>query len=414
MRYSLIGYFLVTFLTWLIDFLTYTLARGNKIRPQTLKTTLFLIIPSLFSIVFFALFLLVKYNPTNTVYLAFQYCLALYLLCYLPKLLYLSSYYVLNILNKIIISASPKITHPSPKDLEANVSRRKFVSVTGIVLAFAPFLSLGYGILRGRFEFKKIAVDLKFRNLPSNFIGLKIIQISDIHLGSFVGFENKIEQLVDEVNAENADLLIFSGDLVNNFSSEANQFIPTLSKLKAKLGKVAILGNHDYGDYSTWDTPEHKREEQKKIQNSITSLGFRLLLNETIAVHINGQEIGICGVENWGHPPFPKYGDLKKAAVGIESFPFNILLTHDPDHWEAEVLNKKPFDLTLSGHTHGMQIGIEWGNFKWSPANWRFKRWGGLYQEGSQLLYVNRGIGSIGIPARMGMPPEISIITLSS
>ncbi|MCB0397969.1 MAG: metallophosphoesterase, partial [Flavobacteriales bacterium] len=209
------------------------------------------------------------------------------------------------------------------------------------------------------------------------------------------------------------DYLFFTGDLVNNFGRETDGWFDVLRQLEAKNGMMSILGNHDYGDYSQWDKPEHKEENFLEVQEANREIGFDLLMNEHRILERNGQRIAVIGVENWGKPPFHQYGDLTKAAEGLDDdIPFRILLSHDPSHWDMQVLGKISIDLTLSGHTHGAQFGVEAGSFKWSPVQYKYPRWAGLYKEGNQYLYVNRGFGFLGFPGRVGMPPEITVIEL--
>ena len=292
------------------------------------------------------------------------------------------------------------------------ITRRAFLTQTGAILALIPFTSIAYGIVKGKYDFRVLRKKLSFNNLPKNFNGLKIAIVSDIHIGSFGDNYNAVKKGIDMVNALEPDVIFFTGDLVNDFAHETNGWLPYLSEFKAKKAKYSILGNHDYGDYVSWNSVEEKQNNLAKVIEFNKKMGFQILLNESVKMNIDGEEIAIIGVENWGTPPFPQYGDLKKAMNGVEDVPFKILLSHDPSHWGAEVLNTTNIDITLSGHTHGMQFGVEIGSIKWSPVQMRYPRWGGLYTEGKQHLYVNRGFGFIGFPGRVGMPPEITFIEL--
>jgi hypothetical protein len=265
---------------------------------------------------------------------------------------------------------------------------------------------------KGRFNFRITNEKLSFPNLPEAFNGFKVVHISDIHIGSFLGHENQVKKAIELVNEQNPDIILFTGDLVNNFAEELSGWIPILSDLRAKYGKFSILGNHDYGDYFEWPNKAEKEQNLTNLKQAHKELGFKLLLNESMQIELNNSKIGLIGVENWGLPPFPQYGNLKVAMNGSSELPFNILMSHDPSHWDAEVIDKTNIDLTLSGHTHGMQFGIEIGNVKWSPVKYKYPRWGGLYKENKQYLYVNRGFGYIGFPGRVGMPPEITVIEL--
>jgi len=218
---------------------------------------------------------------------------------------------------------------------------------------------------------------------------------------------------VNIINQQNADLLLFTGDFVNNMSTEIDPFSDILKSLKARMGKYAILGNHDYGEYVPWKSVKEKQENIKNVIQKERDLGFDLLLDESRKIQFDDEFIELVGIENWGLPPFPQYGDLQKALTDTSSDSFKILMSHDPTHWDEQVLEKTNIDLTLSGHTHGAQFGIEIPGFRWSPVTLRYKRWGGLYEEGNQKLYINTGLGSIGYPGRVGMPPEITILTLN-
>lgn len=300
-----------------------------------------------------------------------------------------------------------------PKEVFAIPGRRKFVSQIALGIAAIPFVSLIYGIYKGRYNFRVLNYTLEFDDLPSAFDGYRITQLSDIHSGSFDN-KNKIEYAVNLVNEQASDVIFFTGDMVNNKASEMIPWVNTFSQLKAKDGMFSVLGNHDYGDYVDWGTEQEKHdnlEELKKIQKSI---GFDLLLNESRYLERNGEKIAIVGVENWGAGGFKKAGDLKLASSSIHKEDFKILMSHDPSHWEEQVIpDDYKYHLTLSGHTHGIQFGIEIpGWIKWSPAKWRYKHWAGIYQEMNQYINVNRGFGFLAFPGRVGIWPEITVITL--
>ena len=292
-------------------------------------------------------------------------------------------------------------------------SRRKFVSQIALGLAAIPFASLLYGMYRGKYNFRVLNYTLHFEDLPEAFDGYRITQISDIHSGSFDNKE-KIEYAIDLINEQESDVLLFTGDMVNNKASEMLPWKETFGKLKAKDGKFSILGNHDYGDYVDWRTPEEKIQNLEDLKNIQKEIGFDLLLNESRYLEKNNQRLALIGVENWGTAGFKQAGDLEKAKSQIQSDDFKILMTHDPSHWEAKVL-KDPYHyhLTLSGHTHGMQFGIEIpGWIKWSPSKWRYKQWAGIYKDLGQYINVNRGFGFLGYPGRVGIWPEITVIEL--
>ncbi|WP_299098630.1 metallophosphoesterase [uncultured Winogradskyella sp.] len=292
-------------------------------------------------------------------------------------------------------------------------SRRKFVSQIALGLAAIPFSSLLYGMYRGKYNFRVLNYTLHFDDLPEAFDGYRLTQISDIHSGSFDNKE-KIEYAIDLINEQKSDVLLFTGDMVNNKASEMIPWKESFSKLKAKDGKFSVLGNHDYGDYVDWNSPEEKSQNLEDLKQIQKDIGFDLLLNESRYLEKNGERLALIGVENWGTGGFKQVGDLNKATKLIEKNDFKILMTHDPSHWEAEVL-KDPnhYHLTLSGHTHGMQFGIEIpGWIKWSPAKWRYKQWAGIYTELGQHINVNRGFGYLGYPGRVGIWPEITVIEL--
>lgn len=287
-----------------------------------------------------------------------------------------------------------------------------------IALAGAALIALGltlditYGILRGRNEVNIVRQDLFFDNLPYQLDGFRIVQLSDIHLGSFGKDTRVLIKTLSEVEALSPDLLLFTGDIVNNFSEEIIGFEPVLAQFNAKYGKYAILGNHDYGDYFQWPDQKSKAENLKQIELGLTNSGFKLLLNQWEKIAVKDTSFALVGVENWGHKPFPQYADLEAATKDIPSNLFQILMTHDPAHWDAIVVPQTNIPLTLSGHTHGGQFGIKIAGIVFSPMFMVQKKWGGLYKSDNQYLYVNTGLGTIGFPGRVEMNPEITLLTL--
>ena len=301
-----------------------------------------------------------------------------------------------------------------PDQVQFLPQRRKLISQIAIGLAAIPFASLLYGMFRGKYNFKVLSYKLEYDDLPEAFEGFKIAQISDIHSGSFDNAK-KVQYGVDLVNAQDADVVFFTGDLVNNRAEEILPWIQTFRKINAKHGVYSILGNHDYGDYSPWESPEAKKKNMEDLKKAQKKMGWDLLLNESRFIEKQGQRIAILGVENWGSGGFKKAGDLNKALSNVAAEDFKILMSHDPSHWEAEVI-PHPFNihLTLSGHTHGMQFGIEIpGWIKWSPIKWRYKQWAGIYEKLNQRLNVNRGFGYLAYPGRVGIWPEVTVITLN-
>ena len=294
-------------------------------------------------------------------------------------------------------------------------SRRKFVSTLGWGLAAIPFASILYSIFKGKYNYKVWKYTLYFDNLPKAFDGYRITQISDIHCGSFDNYE-KIRYGVELINSQKSDVILFTGDLVNNLANEVHNWKSLFATLQAPDGVFSIMGNHDYGDYSSWETPEAKQQNLEHLFQLQKQMGWQLLLNEHCYLERNGEKIALIGVENWGHGRFSKYGDLNKAMEGINTEDFKILMSHDPTHWQEVVLpENKDIQLTLSGHTHGMQCGIEIpGWLKWSPSQYIYKYWGGMYEEDGKYLNVNRGFGYHAFPGRLGVWPEITVIELKT
>ncbi|TXD82414.1 metallophosphoesterase [Subsaximicrobium wynnwilliamsii] len=292
-------------------------------------------------------------------------------------------------------------------------SRRKFISGLALGLAAIPFAGLLYGMYKGKYRFRVLDYTLHFEDLPEAFDGYRITQISDIHSGSFDNHK-KIQYGVDLIKAQKSDVILFTGDMVNNKTTEMLPWVDMFSQLKAPDGVYSVLGNHDYGDYIDWPSPAAKAQNIADLVQLQKDLGFDILLNESRFIERDGQRIAIMGVENWGKGGFKKAGDLQKTKENVASNDFKILMTHDPSHWEEEVLpDDYHFHLTLSGHTHGMQFGIEIpGWIKWSPIKWRYKQWAGIYKELGQYINVNRGFGYLGYPGRVGIWPEVSVITL--
>lgn len=289
-------------------------------------------------------------------------------------------------------------------------SRRIFLSRAATVTAAIPFAGILHGITAGKYNYKVRKKVLEFVDLPEAFDGFTITQISDIHSGSFDNAE-KVAYGVDMANQQGSDVILFTGDLVNNKASEMEPWKDTFAKLSAPYGVYSVFGNHDYGDYAQWPSPEAKKQNLEDLAQIHKDMGFDLLRNENRHIEIDGQRICIAGVENWGLPPFPKYGNLEEALEG--SCDFRVLMSHDPSHWDAEVKNaEKHVHITLAGHTHGMQFGIEIPGFKWSPVKFKYPRWAGLYEEANKFLYVNRGFGYLAFPGRVGIWPEITVLEL--
>lgn len=295
---------------------------------------------------------------------------------------------------------------------ESMPDRRRFVRNISLGVASVPFFGTIYGITVGKYDFQFKKIPLKSKRLPKSFDGLKIIQFSDFHAGSFDDFE-AVRKGLSIINERNPDLILFTGDLVNNRAGESKPFVDMLSLLEAQYGKYAVLGNHDYGDYVPFESELERAKNMQSLFEVFETTGFDLLTNENRQIVKNGESINLIGVENWGQDPFPQYGDLNKATEGLSQENYTILLSHDPDHWEYEARDfPHVFDLTLSGHTHGAQFGVEIPGWEWSPVKYRYKRWMGLYQEKDQHLFVSKGFGFLGFPGRVGMSPEIVEFTI--
>jgi predicted MPP superfamily phosphohydrolase len=295
----------------------------------------------------------------------------------------------------------------------STITRSNFMSWLGLGLGSTLFgtLLLGFG---NKYRYQLQKVTLAFDDLPANFKGLKILHISDIHSGSFNDVKS-VEKGVEKILHSKPDIILFTGDLVNDRADEMKDYQEMFSRLHAPLGVYSTLGNHDYGDYARWPSPEAKKANLDRLKKVHADMGWRLLMNEHVVIEKDGHELALIGIENWSAKAnFPKYGKLDEAYKGAEKYPFKILMSHDPSHWDAEVKKDyKDIHLMLSGHTHGMQFGLEIPGFRWSPVQYVYKQWAGLYEEGMQKLYVNRGFGFLGYPGRVGILPEITLIELA-
>jgi predicted MPP superfamily phosphohydrolase len=294
-----------------------------------------------------------------------------------------------------------------------NISRNEFLSKAAIAVGAVPAATFAFGIISGAHDYRVEKISLKIPNLPKAFKGMRIAQVSDIHTGSFFN-KTAVKGGVEMMMREKADVIFFTGDLVNNEAKEVKDYFEIFSKLKAPLGVFSTLGNHDYGDYVRWNSLAAKKQNLKDLMKAHELMGYDLLMDEHRFIEESGEKLAIIGVQNIGVGRFPWYGNLGKAYAGTEEASTKLLLSHDPTHWNAEVTKKfKDIDVAFAGHTHGSQFGVKIGNYKWSPAQYVYKQWAGLYQEGEQQIYVNRGYGYLGYPGRVGMPPEITVFTLS-
>ncbi len=315
-----------------------------------------------------------------------------------------------------IVRKISSITHTNKEETneeQTKISRAKFISQAGVITAAVPFVMLTKGIFKGAYDYRIHQVSLYLKNLPSAFNGLKVVQVSDIHSGSFFD-KDAVMRGVKMITDVKADLIFFTGDLVNNKTDEAYDYADIFSTIKAPMGVFSTFGNHDYGDYVQWDTVEAKQKNLDDLAQVHKDLGWHLMRNENLTLEIGQQRIGLIGVENWGdRGRFQKFGDIDKAKAGLPDVPVKLLLSHDPSHFDSIISKSHPdIDVTFAGHTHGFQFGIEIGKIKWSPSQYIYPHWAGLYQEGNQQLYVNRGFGFLGYPGRVGILPEITVFEL--
>jgi predicted MPP superfamily phosphohydrolase len=340
-----------------------------------------------------------------------MFTMALLLLVYLPKIIFTIVLLGEDLYRLIAGTLNYFTNYDENKDFFN--SRRKFVSQIGLGLAAVPFLSLIYGVTVGKYNYKVIKQRIFFPDLPDAFDGFTITQISDVHSGSFDN-PDKIQHAIDLINEQGSDLILFTGDIVNTHAKEMHPWIDTFNNInKHEYGKYAVLGNHDYGEYVTWKTEQEKEENFEDIKKLYGQIGFNLLLNEHTFIKKGADQIALVGVENWGHN-FKQAGDLDKASGSLQKQDFKILMSHDPSHWNKVVQHdKRHYQLTLSGHTHGMQFGIEIpGYFKWSLVQYVYEQWAGLYENVGRYIYVNRGFGFHAYPGRVGIMPEITVIEL--
>ena len=339
-----------------------------------------------------------------------MYIYGLFLALFVPKIIAVIAMFGEDVI-RVFVGVFYKIGGGSEASFMP--SRRKFVSTVALGVAAIPFAALLYGMIKGKYNYKVLKYTLEFEDLPSSFDGYTLTQISDIHSGSFDNPE-KVKYAVDLVNKQQSDLILFTGDLVNNVAQEMDAWKDTFATLKATDGVYSVLGNHDYGDYVSWESAEKKQENLQALIALQKDMGWDVLLNESRTIQKNQQAIKLVGVENWGEGGFKKAGDLEKACADVSAQDFTILMSHDPSHWQSRVKeHPKNIQLTLSGHTHGMQFGIEIpGWFKWSPVKYRYQNWAGIYKEFGRYINVNRGFGYLGYPGRVGIWPEVTVITL--
>jgi|SRR6185312_110933 len=380
------------------------------------------LISTLFWIAAVGFFSLLVYNigvfsaSTMTTSRPFKLLMASFVILYVPKVLFslfLLVEDVIRLLRAIGLGTKKLVNKEPVKASELFQSRRRFISQSATILAGLPFIGGIYGVMKGKYNFRIHKAEIAYKDLPKEFDGFTITQVSDIHCGSFGDMEEVLRG-VRLATAQNSDIMFFTGDMVNFRSDETDRWTNVFKELKAPMGVYSILGNHDYGDYAQWNSEQEKKANLDKLCDFHKQMGFKLMRNENLKLERNGKTIDLLGMENWGRGGFSKYGDIAKTMVGTSPDSFKILMSHDPTFWEDNVMNMgQTIHLTLSGHTHGMQYGFEIPGFiKFSPVQFRYKRWAGLYAENGRYLYVNRGFGYIGFPGRVGIWPEITVITL--
>jgi len=340
-------------------------------------------------------------------YRSYYYMFGIIALVYFPRMVYFAV-----VIWQTVYYVIKRIFKPNKSYA---VYRRKeqhyFIQKFGLFLSILSFGFLLYGMIWGKSDFIVREQTIAFKDLPKSFNGFRIAQVSDMHLGSFSNPKD-VKKGLKLLSDQNVDIILFTGDMVNNVASEVDTYIEDFKKLNPKFGMFAILGNHDMGDYVKWKQADMKYVEIKKLINKEEEMGFKMLLNENKIIYRGKDSIALIGVENWGKPPFKKYGNLEKAMRGVNDIPFKILMSHDPSHFDLVISKETDIQLTLSGHTHGMQVGVNCCGIVWSPISWMYQYWNGLYEVNNKFLYVNPGFGFIGLPARIGIRPEITVITL--
>jgi predicted MPP superfamily phosphohydrolase len=349
------------------------------------------------ALIFGLILIMLSRSPTRTMPKLISWLMGLVLLSLIPKV---------TALPVLLLEDVTRLFRGFPP-------RSEWVSWMALAVAAVPFIGLLYGLTSGRHYYKVHKETLTFPDLPEAFDGFTITQLSDIHSGSFTSRKG-VEKGVAIVNDQQSDLILFTGDLVNNEAIEMDPWIDTFARLKAPMGKFSVLGNHDYGDYKRWEHESDKQFNLVRLKEVHKEIGFKLLLDEAVTIQKDGQSISLVGVENWGTGGFHQYGNLQKATAKVPGDAFKVLMSHDPSHWDAVTLgHDQHIHLTLSGHTHGAQFGIELFGFKWSPIKYIYKQWAGLYQNSGKYLYVNRGFGFLGLKGRIGIWPEITVIKLA-
>lgn len=344
----------------------------------------------------------------------FMFLMAVISMAYFGKLLAILFVFIDDIRRVLIyFFEGRKRRHKRRVESGQKISRSKFLARSAVAVSMLPVVTMSFGIVKGAYDYRIRRRKVYLPNLPKAFDGIKVAQLSDIHSGSFFD-KMAVQGGIDMLNAEKPDVVFFTGDLVNNQTSEVKDYIDLFSKVKPDLGVYSTLGNHDYGDYRRWASQAQKNQNLADMIKAHERMGWNLMMNENESIRIGTDQIAVVGIENWGAGRFAKYGQLDKAVKNAEG-DVKLLLSHDPSHWDAQVRTQQPdIDIMFAGHTHGMQLGVEIGDWRWSPSKYIYKQWADLYQEDEQYLYVNRGFGFLGFPGRIGILPEITIMELTS
>lgn len=404
-------FIIISLLAW-IEFYAYQATKTLLKKVQAKRAIWFKRAYLIQALAIIGLVIYARFQQSGTV--AFSFMLTIIFMSYTAKLIGLVFVFIDDIRRVLKLFFEGRKKRQARREaLGKKISRSEFLARTAVISATLPIVTMSFGIVSGAYDYRIRRRKLYLPNLPSGFNGVKIAQLSDIHSGSF--FDKKaVNGGIDLLLNEKPDVIFFTGDLVNNETKEVKDYFDVFSRLKADLGVYSTLGNHDYGDYKQWTSLQAKQQNLQDMVNVHQKLGWNLMMNENTNLKVGGDQISLIGVENWGAGRFAKYGDLAKAHLNSEG-DVKILLSHDPSHWDNQVRpNYKDIDLMFAGHTHGMQLGVEIGDFRWSPSKWIYPQWADLYSEGDHHLYVNRGFGFLGFPGRIGILPEITIFELTN
>jgi predicted MPP superfamily phosphohydrolase len=412
MNLGFFSFFIIVSLLLWIEFYAYQATKTLLKNINANKATWIKRIYLFQALTIISLVVYARFIQTGTV--AFSFLLTVIFMSYTAKLIGVVFVFIDDIRRVLTLFFEGRKKRQARREAQGKkISRSEFLARAAVVTATLPIVTMSFGIVSGAYDYRVRRRKLYLPNLPSGFNGIKIAQLSDIHSGSF--FDKKaVNGGIDLLLNEKPDVIFFTGDLVNNQTKEVNEYFDIFSRIKADMGVYSTLGNHDYGDYMQWSSPQAKQQNLQDMMEVHKRLGWNLMMNENINLKVGSDQISLIGVENWGAGRFAKYGDLEKAHLNSEG-DVKILLSHDPSHWDKQVRpDFKDIDLMFAGHTHGMQLGIEIGDFRWSPSKWIYPQWADLYTEGNHHLYVNRGFGFLGFPGRIGILPEITIFELTN